>query len=354
LALCWLCVGFVGLCQPRPVIVDSFLEAGCYRKERLLASLFKGKSCCQCLSKMSTSTEEPVDLGMRQRKSASSDVKKNKSGEAVVAAQVRPFIIKAAPVIGKVALHAQKALPYVDTAVLVAKEKWELLKPYKLELLTPAACGLILCFFGGSFLTLIAAVEAFRMAGHQHLVECFYELKADFELVLKANADDDSKDEDGDGVADVLQVSKQELLQRKVLLFFRTVDPRRVHKAISGISHGFLAIVATLKVQFAKAITLGNAIGDIISVPAHKFVIPPLREVMPPDYRQWAAPIVDYAIKSFAISLAWSIQRVISAFHSAMRGGLMFSRNIIEYLCVMKILDLNHEETIIDEVVGHG
>ena len=72
------------------------------------------------------------------------------------------------------------------------------------------------------------------------------------------------------------------------------------------------------------------------------------------DYKKWAKPVVHYAIKSFAISIAWTVQRVISAFHSAIRGGLMFTRNIIEYLREMKFMDINHEDTYLDEVIGYG
>jgi hypothetical protein len=54
------------------------------------------------------------------------------------------------------------------------------------------------------------------------------------------------------------------------------------------------------------------------------------------------------------VSIAWTVQRILSAFHSAVRGGLMFARNIIEYLSVMKIVEINHEETMLDEAAGYG
>ena len=39
------------------------------------------------------------------------------------------------------------------------------LKPYHPELLAPALMGFIMCFFGGSYMTLIAAFEAYRQSG---------------------------------------------------------------------------------------------------------------------------------------------------------------------------------------------
>ena len=40
--------------------------------------------------------------------------------------------------------------------------------------------------------------------------------------------------------------------------------------------------------------------------------------------------------------------------HKAMRGGLMFSRNILSYLDQMNYIHIDHEDTIIDEIVGYA
>ncbi len=113
---------------------------------------------------------------------------------------------------------------------------------------------------------------------------------------------DDSRDDDNDGVPDVQQIDAKDLVTRKTLLFLKvtlsylshftfsqTVDPHRFTAAISGIQSGFLAVVAALKVQFAKvtpsllsllfidilqAITLGNAIAEILEIPALRFLLP--------------------------------------------------------------------------------
>jgi hypothetical protein len=211
-----------------------------------------------------------------------------------------------------------------------------------------------MCFFGGSFLTLIAAAEAYRICGYETTLKCIQELKTDFEIVLKENKEDDSKDNDHDGVPDVLEINPSQLATRKILLFMRSVDPKRISAALGGINSGFLAVVATLKLQFAKAITLGTAIGNILEIPAKRFALPFVESLLPPDYKKWAEPAIEYSIRSFAISIAWTMQRVLSAFHSAIRGGLLCSRNILEYLSVMKYVEIDHETTYIDEIVGFG
>lgn len=126
------------------------------------------------------------------------------------------------------------------------------LEPYKLEVLIPTLVGLIMCFFGGTFVTIIAAVEAYRLVGWKTTENCCRLLWEDYKKLEAANSADDSKDDDNDGIPDVLQISNEELLKRKLLLFLRTVDPKRITDAIGGINAGFLAVAATLKMQFAK------------------------------------------------------------------------------------------------------
>eukprot|EP01042_Synura_sphagnicola_P018201 gene18201-23014_t len=132
------------------------------------------------------------------------------------------------------------------------------------------------------------------------------------------------------------------------------MDPHRLTVAVAGINAGFLAVIATLKLEFAKTITLGNSIGSVLEPPAKEYVLPLLEKVMPPEYRKWAWPLISYSIRSVAISIAWFVQRIISAFHSAIRGGLMFSRNIMKYLSDMNIYKINHEESMLDELVGYA
>ena len=112
-------------------------------------------------------------------------------------------------------------------------------------------------------------------------------------------------------------------------------------------------MLATLKIQFAKAITLGNAIGDALLPPAELVLLPPLEFILPQDYKKWGQPLIQYTVRSIAISIAWFLQRVISAFHSAIRGGTMCSRNLMHYFGKRGIIPhINHEDTYIDEVVG--
>jgi hypothetical protein len=267
-----------------------------------------------------------------------------------VPASFKPHIVKAAPIIGKVAQKIEDLIPVVQMIYGKLVEVWIFLKPYKVDLLIPSAVGFILCFFGGSFLTLIAAVEAYRMVGYESSVKCFNDLVEDLKKVVDASKKDDEDNANGEKK----EVDSKQIVARKTLLFLRTIDPDRVTAAIVGLNSGFLAVLATLKLEFAKAITLGNAIGDLVEKPALKYVHPIVSDALPAEYKRWAQPIIVYTIKTTTISIAFTIQRVISAFHSAMRGGLMCARNVLHYLSEMQIIHINHEESNVDEIAGYA
>eukprot|EP00607_Mallomonas_marina_P003739 CAMPEP_0182427312 /NCGR_PEP_ID=MMETSP1167-20130531/17021_1 /TAXON_ID=2988 /ORGANISM="Mallomonas Sp, Strain CCMP3275" /LENGTH=344 /DNA_ID=CAMNT_0024609451 /DNA_START=100 /DNA_END=1134 /DNA_ORIENTATION=+ len=301
---------------------------------------------------------------LRQRNTAS---KSSTEGTAAVAEKyveslasaspdaIKPYLEKMGPVIGKIINFIEKEI--IPLFYILYKKYTEIsvmMKPYHLDLLTPAFFGLILCFFGGSYLTLIAAVEAYRISAWSGTSKAARDLYATFESCVEADKKDNQVDEDKDGRADVLDMSGEAVLHRKLSLFAKTVDPDTVTLAIKAISSGFMAVIATLKLRFAAALTLGTSIGEVVDRPAQKYLTPLLHSVLPEEFKRWASYLVSYAVRSTCISLSWVIQRVISAFHSSIRGGHMISRNIIDYLDVMNIYHINPNDTIADEVVGYG
>ena len=179
--------------------------------------------------------------GLRQRKKGELENDKSKVSPVDVAAQ---YYEKAAPVIQKVLTFLQiTGIPFMIQMYHVLLDVWKQLGPYKPELLIPSFCGFIMCFFGGSFPMLIAAVEAYKMIGYESSLKCIRDLSEDFSKFSLASKQDDDKDEDNDGIPDVEQISSKDLAQRKVLLFFKTVDPKRVTEAIAGLNASFLAVV---------------------------------------------------------------------------------------------------------------
>jgi hypothetical protein len=121
-------------------------------------------------------------------------------------------------------------------------------------------CSKYSSYLLGSFLTLVAAAEAYKMMSHETIMKCVNDLYDDFNKFIAESKKDDKVDADGNGVADVQEISGDKLVNRKVMLFLRTVDPARVQTALTGLANAFFGIVATLKVRFVKSITLGYVV----------------------------------------------------------------------------------------------
>ena len=67
--------------------------------------------------------------------------------------------------------------------------------------------------------------------------------------------------------------------------------------------------------------------------------------------KRWCPVLLDWMCKSIAISIAWKIQTVISAFTSAIAGGLIMSRAILAITSKDK---KDHEDTKVDEIAAYG
>ena len=299
-----------------------------------------------------------ADQTLRQRKKPSTESSIGETTEkyaeslsTMAPSQIKPYLIQAIPYVRMTAEFIESTIPLLEVARNFLVETWVKMKPYKPELLFPAFAGFILCFFGGSFFTLIAAVEAYRMCSHDQIDKCVKDLITDFNAFCVANKDDDKVDADKDGIADVKEISGKELATRKTILFLKTVDPKRVTDALAGLNTGLFAIVATLKLEFIKSITLGNSISTIVEPHAKKFIVPSLKIALTKDYEKWAEPVVTYTVKSVAVSIAWFIQRVVSAFHSAIRGSHMFANNILEYLTIMGYLQKTQREAMLLDTI---
>lgn len=66
--------------------------------------------------------------------------------------------------------------------------------------------------------------------------------------------------------------------------------------------------------------------------------------------QKWCPVLLDWMCKSIGISIAWKIQTVISAFTSALAGGLIMSRAILHIFTKGK---KDHEDTHADEIASY-
>merc|ERR1719195_342349 len=261
---------------------------------------------------------------------------------------LQPYIEKFEPVLAALLWALTKIIP----VYLYCFDKLEEFSAYVPADLLTSIIGLIVCCFGGMFPTVIAAAEAWNVAGGEYAQKSLRTMYTQFKAVREANKKDDKKDDDGDGIADVDQIDGDVLVKRKMHLFMTSIEPKTTQDALAGVYTGWIGVIATLKLQFAKVIALGAAIGKMLKKPAEIVFVPIMTRLMPEEYHPWIEVIIDTVCKSIAISFAWTIQRVISAFHSAIRGGLMFARGILRYANTKGWIKLHEDDSMLDEYAG--
>lgn len=61
----------------------------------------------------------------------------------------------------------------------------------------------------------------------------------------------------------------------------------QVAAAVEGLTTAYIAVMATLRVKFAKAITLGMSIGNVLTKIAGPYVTQALKVVIPDEYEKW-------------------------------------------------------------------
>jgi len=264
--------------------------------------------------------------------------------------KARPYIEKAAPIVGMAAVYIRIAIPHIVKFYSTVAEQVG-----KLPMgLIRALVGFCMCFFGGVFPGTIAAYEAWSLCGGKEAIASAKELYREFENVLEANKKDGEEDKDGDGKPDVDQLDPKELVIHKTKLVMKTVDPSKVSKQLSLLYTGWIGVLATLKIKFAKTITLGVAIGEKLYGPTEHYVQPIVVKLVEEEYQQWVPVVLKWICKAIAVSIAWWIQRVISAVHSCIKGGLIFGRELVHFMHEKGYVKFDIEDTYIDEGIGWG
>jgi len=244
---------------------------------------------------------------------------------------------------------------YIKAGVLIYK----FLDSLPIELYR-ACLGLGLCFFGGSYCASIAAAEAFYSIGwpttKRHLEDVYESALQVYEQHLL----DEKSDKDGDGIADVKQLKTNELFDRKVKMAAAAVqDPQKLSAAIGGLWTGWLAVQGVLRVKFARTVSLAVSCSQFVEIQLCKLLVPIGAAFVSKEFVHWLPVALNTATKVFFVFWAWKLQELVSAVQSGLRGGLMFSRGLLNFannrgLKSVYGISLEHEHTYLDELVGYA
>jgi len=280
-----------------------------------------------------TSTAPPSPAPAVTSTVASSEKTPRVPSEMVSSALPIPTVLsQAAPALVAASRLAVRSEPYAVAAISGCRRAWAALEPYHPQEFGPAIVGFLLCFFGGYFATLTAAVEAYRITGYASTRNALGILWRNIEAAQRASLKDDELDEDGNGIPDTQEISGKALVVRKVGVIAKAVDPEQLSDALTAIYMGFVAVVATLRVHFAACVSLGVAVGDIVHNIIDENLTPVLMMSTPKEYQKWVGPGVRYSCKIIGVMAAWLVQQAITAYHSATRGAQLFVRGILTYL----------------------
>lgn len=264
-------------------------------------------------------------MGGSSRKSKSRSSKSRSGGGGADGVTLAERLTALLPYVLKVEQAVESGVRLVTPVYTAGRKAYDKamldLAPYGPEQLIQMATGLTFMFFGGFFMSSIAVYEATSQSGREQFVTNMKILGEQAREVREANDEDDVRDDDGDGIADVEQISKTELSMRKTRLVLATADPEALSQALGGLYAILLAVTATLRVKFARAVSLGIAIGDVLSKSGVKYLVPMLKNAVPEDLQKWIDPAVRYTSRLIGVSIAMSIQRVLSTVHTALRGA---------------------------------
>tara|TARA_B110001452_G_scaffold245142_1_gene229615 strand:+ start:941 stop:1546 length:606 start_codon:yes stop_codon:yes gene_type:complete len=168
------------------------------------------------------------------------------------------------------------------------------------------------------------------------------------------------------GSDQVDEITPQQLVQRKMNLAMTVVkDPDRLIDAVGGLWAAYLAVLATLRLEFARVTALALGIAEMVKFPIVRVAGPPLSSLLGPERKHWVMTIITVVLNVLVISFAWFLQKIISAFNSALRGGKMFGEALLGFLDEKGLLakvpfmkakddgtfDVN--DTYLDEIIGY-
>jgi len=144
------------------------------------------------------------------------------------------------------------------------------------------------------------------------------------------------------------------MMARKTLLFAKVVDPDKVNTALGSLAACLMAVLATVKLEFAHALTLGASLGEVAMGIVDQVVKPRLEASVSEEYRKWVPIVLRKTVQVVALMIAMMLQKGIAAVHSAVRGGRMLGVGVVRYLNRIKVIDYDEDASLIDEFTGYG
>lgn len=254
---------------------------------------------------------------------------------------VKPYVKKAKQILQPLFDAIEARGPQLVYAYDVLQSTWRKVEKYQPLQYSGILVGLAMIFFGGTFATTIAAVEAFRQVGWAQTSRSMAILYDQYRIADEASRKDESSTSSGQRRTSLSALSPEERdaeIRRRAKLILKAVDPEEISGAVRGVWSGVFAVICALRIKFAHAVTLGASIGDMTTGLMRRYAEPVLNEAVSPELRKWTPIAIGWISRCIAVSLAWILQRVIVAFHSALRGSNLFLGGVTKVLVEKKLV----------------
>lgn len=125
------------------------------------------------------------------------------------------------------------------------------------------------------------------------------------------------------------------------------VDPQEVMNGIGGIWGSLLTVIATLRSAFAKDVALGVSLGENLTKSLSKYVRPWIIQHQDKEFKQWIDFLFSTSCKMIGIGLALVLARLVSAFHSAIKGGNVVAHLSFRFLAKHKLLPAEMQDVVL-------
>merc|ERR1719203_478434 len=107
--------------------------------------------------------------------------------------------------------------------------------------------------------------------------------------------------------------------------------PEKLQSAVGALWAACLAVLATLKFQFAQITAFALALAGMFKFPAVRLFAPLLTWALGKELIHWVDPIIDSMLNIVCILLMWYLAKIRAAFYSGIRGGKLFAEALISF-----------------------
>jgi hypothetical protein len=200
-----------------------------------------------------------------------------------------------------------------------------------------AQIGLVYAFAGGYYPTLFAAVQAAQQCGSQEMITAVQIIIQEATAAIRACNFPSIKMQSScsSSSSSSFKFNRQrarDILTEKIKIVLATIDPVRINEAVAALYTTWFSISIVLEREFARTITLSISIAESIRPIVFFIINRPLQLCISTNYHKWIPIVIGWVCKATAMSLAWRIQRVLTAYTSAIAGGLMCSRAVFRMI----------------------